>query len=46
MTDFLIYYLASGILGFLLGMWCEHWRTSPLRRIRQKYRAERAAARR
>lgn len=34
------------IASFCIGMGVERWRNSPQRRIRQKYRAERQAARR
>jgi hypothetical protein len=38
------FFILFGIACFALGMTFERWRTSPLRRIRQKYRAERKAA--
>lgn len=32
------------ISGVAIGISLEHWRTSPLRRIKKKYRAERKSA--
>lgn len=43
-SDFAPFALLIAISFFMAGVAFERWRTSPLRRIRQKYKAERDSA--